>query len=190
MAAKLTDTKEAILNLGRNLIQEVGYHAFSYADIAQKLHIKNAAIHYHFPGKADLYESIVDSHIENYTLLAKELGTVSMPAKTKLEKIFTRYSSLVDCDHICIIGAISSDYKTMPEKVRTKVIMLVELVLKLVEKILQEGKKTGEFTFKESARAQTLLIMTNLAAGVQLARITGKKDFETIRKSIVKQLTV
>jgi hypothetical protein len=64
----------------------------------------------------------------------------------------------------------------------------VELVLILVEKTLQDGKKSGEFSFAESARTKTLLIMTNLSAGVQLARITGKKDFDTILKSILKEL--
>ncbi len=175
--------------MGAALIQEVGYHAFSYADIAKKLQIKNAAVHYHFPGKADLYESIVETHIQNYTMIGQELDRASISSKAKLERIFGRYSNLVDGDRICIIGAIASDYKTLPEKARTKVAELVELVLKLVEKILQEGKKKGDFNFRESARTQTLLIMTNLSAGVQLARITGKKDFETIRKTILKQVT-
>jgi TetR/AcrR family transcriptional regulator, transcriptional repressor for nem operon len=188
MAAKLNDTKSAILQLGAELIQQVGYNAFSYADIAKKMNIKNAAVHYHFPAKADLYESIVDTHIQQYTLMGQEMEQATITAKTKLERIFNRYTNLVDCDRICIIGAIATDYKTLPEKTRTKVATLVELVLKLVEKTLQEGKKKGEFNFTESARVQTLLIMTNLSAGVQLARITGKKDFETIRKSILKQL--
>lgn len=187
--AKVNDTKEAILQLGAALIQQVGYHAFSYADIAKKLEMKNAAVHYHFPGKADLYEGIVDAHINTYTMLAKEMENASIPAKAKLETIFNRYAHLVDCDRICIIGAISTDYSTLPEKVRDKVGLLVGLVLKLVEKILHEGKKKGEFRFSESSRVQTLLIMTNLSAGVQLARITGKKDFDTIRKSIFKQLS-
>ena len=189
MAVKINDTKETILRLGAELIQQVGYHAFSYADIAKKLDIKNAAVHYHFPGKADLYESIVDAHIQNYTRMGQEMEHASITAKAKLEMIFNRYSNLVDCDRICVIGAIAADYKTLPENARAKVATLVDLVLKLVEKTLQEGKKNGEFTFPESARVQTLLIMTNLSAGVQLARITGKKDFETIRKTIIKQLT-
>lgn len=174
--------------MGTELIQQVGYHAFSYADIAKKLEIRNAAVHYHFPAKADLYESIVDAHIHNYTRIGQEMALAAIPAKAKLEKIFGRYTNLVDCDRICIIGAIASDYKTLPEKVRDKVSTLVQLVLKLVERTLQEGKKSGEFKFEEPARVQTLLIMTNLSAGVQLARITGKKDFETIRKTILKQL--
>lgn len=188
MAIKTSDTKEAILQLGAALIQEVGYNAFSYADIAKRLNIKNAAIHYHFPNKADLYDAVVDTHILNYTLIGQEQAKSNATARAKLEVIFNRYSKLVDCDHICIIGAISSDYKTLPEKVRAKVETLVELVLKLVEKTLQDGKKSGEFSFPESARTKTLLIMTNLSAGVQLARITGKKDFDTILKSILKEL--
>ncbi len=131
----------------------------------------------------------MDSHIANYGIIGQEIEQAAIPAKAKLEKIFNRYSHLVDCDRICVIGAIAADYKTLPEKTRIKVATLVELVLKLVEKTLQEGKKNGEFTFTESARVQTLLIMTNLSAGVQLARITGKKDFETIRKTILKQLS-
>ena len=72
------DTKEAILRLGAELIQQVGYHAFSYADIAKKLDIKNAAVHYHFPAKADLYESIVDTHILNYTRMGQEMEQASI----------------------------------------------------------------------------------------------------------------
>lgn len=187
--ADTKDTREAILQLGAELIQQVGYNAFSYANISKKLDIKNAAVHYHFPSKTDLYESVVDAHIENYTKMGQEMELASIPAKAKLEKIISRYSHLVDCDHICIIGAIAADYKTLPEKTRSKVATLVELVLKLVEKTLQEGRKKGEFKFTETARVQTLLIMTNLSAGVQMARITGKKDFETIRRSILRQLT-
>ena len=157
MSIKLNDTKAAILQLGAALIQEVGYNAFSYADIAKQLNIKNAAIHYHFPNKADLYDGIVDTHIQYYTMMGLEMAKASTTAKAKLETIFNRYSNLVDGDRICIIGAISSDYKTLPEKVKTKVTTLVELVLKLVEKTLQEGKKNGEFTFTEPARIKTML---------------------------------
>ena len=58
----------------------------------------------------------------------------------------------------------------------------------MVEQTLAEGKKQGELHFSETARTQALLIMTNLAAGVQLARISGKKDYTIIRKALIKQL--
>ena len=48
------DTREEILNTAESLWQHRGYNAFSYHHIAVQLGIRNAAIHYHFPGKEDL----------------------------------------------------------------------------------------------------------------------------------------
>lgn len=185
-----TGTKEEILRIGKQLIQEFGYNAFSYADISKELNIKNAAVHYHFRAKEDLLVGILENNIEQYRALGHYLQANEMSSKVKLEKFIERYSMLVDSDCICIIGSVASDFNTLPAGVKEKIGELVELVLGMVEKVLQEGKKNGSFQFTETARAQTLLVMTNLAAGVQLARITGKKDYETIRKAIIRQLTM
>ncbi|TDO27102.1 TetR/AcrR family transcriptional regulator [Sediminibacterium goheungense] len=188
MTARNTDTKEEIVRIGTALIKSHGYNAFSYADIAEKLQVRNAAIHYHFRGKEDLLSEIIDQYIESYTLLDKQLKAAGASATVVLEKFIERYSCLVDANSICIIGSIASDFNTLPESVKEKVKQLVGLVLKLVEQTLVAGKKTGEFTFSEVPKTQTLLVMTNLAAGVQLARITGKRDYDTIKKAIIRQL--
>lgn len=188
MTARNTDTKEEIVRIGTALIKSHGYNAFSYADIAEKLQVRNAAIHYHFRGKEDLLSEIIDQYIESYTLLDKQLKATGATATVVLEKFIERYSCLVDANSICIIGSIASDFNTLPESVKEKVKQLVGLVLKLVEQTLVAGKKTGEFSFTELPKTQTLLVMTNLAAGVQLARITGKRDYDTIKKAIIRQL--
>lgn len=188
MTARNTDTKEEIVRIGTALIKSHGYNAFSYADIAEQLQVRNAAIHYHFRGKEDLLSEIIDQYIELYTSLDKQLKAAGASASVALEKFIERYSCLVDANSICIIGSIASDFNTLPESVKEKVQQLVHLVLKLVEQTLAAGKKTGEFQFDESPRVQTLLVMTNLAAGVQLARITGKKDYDTIKKALIRQL--
>lgn len=188
MAVRNSDTKEEILQIGKQLIQSMGYNAFSYADISKELNIKNAAVHYHFPGKQDLLSGLLDNYLEHYTQLGQQLFSIDLPAIKKLEKFIEPYSCLVDSNSICIIGSVASDYKTLPEIVKSKIIQLVELVLGMVEQTLRDGKRKGELDFKESARTQALLVMTNLAAAVQLARITGKADYDTVRKAILRQL--
>ncbi|TAH00342.1 MAG: TetR/AcrR family transcriptional regulator [Sphingobacteriales bacterium] len=188
MAALANDTKTQILELGIQLIQQHGYQAFSYADIARALHIKNAAVHYHFPAKEDLYLAIVQYYIDVYQHMARQMNETQLSPKQQLDRFIQRYADLVDANKICIIGAASADYNNMPEAVKKKVTELVDYVLGLVEKTLAAGKRNGSFAFTETAKNQTMLLMTNLAAGVQLARITGKKDFENIRKSILKTI--
>ena len=176
MSVRNIDTKEEILRIGKQFIQYYGYNAFSYADIARELNIKNAAVHYHFRGKEDLLMALIDNYIENYQLLAKQLQNSKMGTIGKLDKFIEPYTNLCETDN------------TLPESVKSQITSLIDLVLTMVEQTLLEGKKKGEIHFLESARTQALLIMTNLAAGVQLARISGKKDYNIIRKALIKQL--
>ncbi len=50
----LPDTRTLILDVAQELVQSRGYNGFSYRDIALRLGVRNAAIHYHFPSKGDL----------------------------------------------------------------------------------------------------------------------------------------
>ena len=45
---------DEILEVGQELIQTVGYDGFSYRDIADRVGIKSASIHYYYPAKTDL----------------------------------------------------------------------------------------------------------------------------------------
>jgi AcrR family transcriptional regulator len=188
VTARNTDTKQEIIRIGKSLIRTYGYNAFSYADISRELNMKNAAVHYHFRGKEDLLAGILDNYIEEYHLLSKQLQASSLTGFQKLEKFIERYSSLAEGNCICIIGSVASDYNTLPESVKEKTTQLIDLAVSMIEKILQDGKRKGELHFDESARTRTLLLLTNLAAGVQLARISGKKDYEAIRKAVINQL--
>ena len=189
MTPRNTDTKDEILRLGTELIQTYGYNAFSYADISKELNIKNAAVHYHFPGKEDLLAGIIEQYIERYKELDKALSRQGVTSKQKIEAFVNKYSLLAEQNKICIIGSVCSDYNTMPDSVKSKLTELIELVLGMVEKVLKEGKAKGDFNFSETPYNQGLLIMTNLAAGVQLSRITGRKDYAAICRGIMKQIS-
>ena len=100
MTARNTDTKEEIIRIGKELIKLYGYNAFSYADISKQLNMKNAAVHYHFPGKEDLLAGILENYIADYMALGKQLQASGWSAMQKLEKFIERYSWLVECNSI------------------------------------------------------------------------------------------
>ena len=52
------DTATVILDIAERLVQRRGFNGFSYADIAAELGITKASLHYHFPSKAELGESL------------------------------------------------------------------------------------------------------------------------------------
>ncbi|MGR7122804.1 TetR/AcrR family transcriptional regulator, partial [Klebsiella aerogenes] len=70
-------TYDSLLDLADTLIQENGYQGFSYADLASKLGIRKASIHYHFPAKTDL--GIAYCERKEKRLLQMEESLLSVP---------------------------------------------------------------------------------------------------------------
>ena len=56
------DTREKIMDRAAHLLMNRGFNGFSYRDISSHLGVKNAAVHYHFPAKADLAMALVDEY--------------------------------------------------------------------------------------------------------------------------------
>lgn len=46
----------------RQLLTTGGYKNFSYADLAERVGIRKASIHHHFPGKEDLVKAVVQEY--------------------------------------------------------------------------------------------------------------------------------
>ncbi|NJK45439.1 MAG: TetR/AcrR family transcriptional regulator [Pleurocapsa sp. SU_196_0] len=59
-------TAERVLDVAQHLVQTRGFNGFSYADIAARLGIRNAAIHYHYPSKADLGQALARRYRQTF----------------------------------------------------------------------------------------------------------------------------
>jgi hypothetical protein len=57
--ARPAATTTRILDVAERLVQTRGHNGFSYADVASELGITRAALHYHYPGKAELGEALI-----------------------------------------------------------------------------------------------------------------------------------
>jgi len=60
--ARISDTREQIMDRAAQLLMSRGFNGFSYRDISTHLGVKNAAVHYHFPAKADLAIALIDEY--------------------------------------------------------------------------------------------------------------------------------
>lgn len=182
----MADTKESIVLLGDRLIRKKGYNAFSYADIAKELGVKNAAVHYHFPNKTDLGLAIIDYHLEsleNFKKQTQELGSFQ-----KINAFLGIYDHIKFDNKVCLVGAMATDWDTVEEVIQSKMKVFADEILKWLRLVLQEGLDQKIFTFSSSVETKALMIVTNMLAATQLARITGGTNFETVRGEVLKGL--
>ncbi len=66
MARRRGETRKDILNAAEQFLQLRGYNGFSYHHISAELGVRNAAVHYHFPTKADLGAAVIRRFRENF----------------------------------------------------------------------------------------------------------------------------
>ena len=166
------DTRTAILDLAEQLMLDRGYNGFSYATIAASLGIRNAAIHYHFPGKSDLGVAVIERSRGRFLEWARQLDQASATPVERLEAFFRRYMRHLELGRrVCLGGSLETDYKTLPDVMQAETTAFVTMVLSWWEKVLEEGRRTGVFSFPGDARDQAVVVMSTLQGALQSSRV-------------------
>lgn len=179
----MSDTKEHIIQLGEDLIRNIGYNSFSYLDISKPLEIKNAAVHYYFPKKTDLAIEILKRSRDKFQKMMDE--SRGDTALSKLKKFIMIYTESNKQDKMCLIGAMITDVSTFEPGLQDELKITVDDIITKLTYILKEGMDKGEFSFKETPKTKALLVITNMLASLQLSRVTGKRDYALIEKAVI-----
>ena len=171
---RLTDTREQIMDRAAQLLMSRGFDGFSYRDISSHLGVKNAAVHYHFPAKADLALALLDEYRQTLRTQTSEFMAYGGPALPQLEGFFSFTS--YQCTKgrcICPFGAFSIDYNELPENIRNATASFLDETIKWLTQVLEVGRQQEEFSFSGDARSKALLILAGLQGARQMARVNG-----------------
>ena len=114
--------------------------------------------------------------------------TSTVAPQQKLHIFISIYDPLNEEGNICIVGALASAMNTVSDPTAAHLKDFATTTINWVTDILEEGTATGAFKFAALPRTKALMIITNMIASLQLARVTGKQDFETIKDTIIKEL--
>ena len=180
--------REKILELGENLIRTKGYNAFSYYDISKELGIKNAAIHYYFPTKANLGTSIVKTNIQRFEEMIGNMNILKFNEWQQLDALIKIYVKSHREKKLCIVGSMGPDFNTLDDSTKIELIRMTELIMEWLTDLLKRGKDNKTFAFAEEPRQKAAIIFSNLVASLQLSRIMGKFDHKGFYQSIIEDL--
>jgi AcrR family transcriptional regulator len=167
-------TKIEILDLAENLLLDRGFNGFSYASISSVLKIRNAAIHYYFPAKADLGVAIIQRARERFAGWTRDQRMVAKSPAEKLEAFFRSYLRFLKAgQQVCLGGALETDFKTLPPEMQIETKKFAADILGWMEGVLERGRGKHTFSFPGEARDQAILILSSLQGALQMTRAVG-----------------
>jgi TetR/AcrR family transcriptional regulator, transcriptional repressor for nem operon len=177
MAAKRStdtnDTAARILDIGERLVQVRGFNGFSYADVASELDMTKAALHYHFPGKAELGRALIARYTQRFAEALAEIDARIPEAPDKLAAYAGLYSEVLRGHRMCLCGMLAAEYQTLPEPMRDAVIAFIDANEAWVENVLSEGQRAGNIALAGTASDAARLIVSGLEGAMLVARPYG-----------------
>jgi len=165
------ETAERALDISERLVQVRGFNGFSYADIAAELGVTKAALHYHFSGKAELGEALIDRYTSRFVAALDAIDAQPLDAPGKLAAYADIYLGVLRRHRMCLCGMLAAEYQTLPAAMQRAVVHFFDVNEVWLERVLDEGQRAGTLRHRGSARAAAQVVLGTLEGAMLVARL-------------------
>ncbi len=187
---KHSDTKTQILDVAQDLIQRRGVNGMSFKDISETIGIRRASIHHHFETKEKLLEALMTRYSQEYGSAIEDIVASSASAKNKLTrymKLFLKTAEADPPEKACMCGMLAAEIASIGEQAARLVVDYSESSVQQIARILDQGKKNGEFQFNGDINVMARMIFSFLEGGLIFVRANGQKQqFKAMTKQVFK----
>jgi TetR/AcrR family transcriptional regulator, transcriptional repressor for nem operon len=184
------NTATRILDVAERLVQTRGFNGFSYADIAAELGITKASLHYHFPGKAELGEALINRYGERFAEALTAIDDSDSDAREKLDAYVDLYAEVLRGQRMCLCGILAAEYQTLPEPMRDAVIRFFDDNETWLKGVLAQGRSSGTLSFPEPPGQAAQMILGGLEGAMLVARPYGDlKRFKSAADGLLTSVT-
>lgn len=182
--AESSPTANQILDVAETLIQRRGYNAVSYGDLAAELDLTTAAIHYHFPSKADLGQAVVARYRRANADERAGIRARTDTVQARLEQYVELYADVLTDGGLCLCGVLAADAATLPAEVHREVQAFFDDQTDWLTSVLAEGADvTDRLEGCKSARQAAELFLAAVE-GAMLVHRTPRKELNAYRASL------
>lgn len=168
------DTATRILDVAERLVQSRGFNGFSYADVATELGITKASLHYHFPGKGELGQALVERYSAHFAAALEEIDTGGGDAPAKLDAYARIYADVLRQKRMCLCGMLAADYDTLPRPMREAVIRFFDANETWLTSVFEQGQAEGSVRLDGSAGEAAQALIGGLEGALLVARPYGE----------------
>ena len=186
------ETADRILQTARTLISDLGYSAFSYADIAEAVQIRKASIHHHFPTKASLVIAVLKAHRERLLEGTQLLSQNINDPQARLHAYVQYWEGCIRDKNqpFCIAALLAAELPSLPEEVRFEVQQHFLALNGWIRETLEEGIRKRTLKLQGTLEDEAQTFMATIHGAMLSARALGSCDvFQTVTTSALQRIS-
>ncbi|MFC4454752.1 TetR/AcrR family transcriptional regulator [Deinococcus sonorensis] len=166
-------TRDRILDVAQQLVQQRGFSSVAYRDISTALGIRNASIHHHFPSKTDLGTALVQRYRRQIETQLTHLSDTEPSPLQRLRAYLTGYQGVVHEDgRICLCTQLTSEDCILPAAIQQELDAFFTFSEEWLTRALAEGQQQGELQFSGSATDTAQVLLATVEGAMLMARAT------------------
>ncbi len=178
----------AVLDAAEALAQTRGYNGFSYADIAARLGVTKASLHYHFASKAELGRALIERYHAGFAAALEAIDQATDEPCAKLERYVALYDAVMRNDRMCLCGMLART----GDAARADAAAAAR-VLRRQRALARGGTRAGvprrPFMFSEGASERARVLLGSLEGAMLVARsYADPKRFRAAADSLLAYL--
>lgn len=160
---------EEVLDAAEALARSGGYHGFSFRDVAARVGIKSASVHYHFPTKADLGAAVARRYTERFlAALGDPADPAAAPGELVARYVAAFRHALAVERRMCLCGMLGSEVAALPAEVAAEAKAFFERNIAWLEIVL--ARRARAPAGNPAARRQALSVLAALEGALIVAR--------------------
>jgi TetR/AcrR family transcriptional regulator, transcriptional repressor for nem operon len=186
------ETADRILQTAKTLISDLGYSAFSYADIAEAVQIRKASIHHHFPTKASLVVAVLKAHRERLLQGTEFLTQKIDDPLARLRAYVQHWEGCIrdKSQPFCIAALLAAELPSLPEEVRFEVQQHFLALSGWIRETLEEGIKKRKLKLHGTPEDEAQTFMATVHGAMLSARSLGSCDvFHAVTTSALQRIS-
>ncbi len=182
-------TAGRILDVAEQLAQTRGYNGFSYADVAAEVGVTKASLHYHFPSKAILGQTLVARYASRFALTLQEIAALEVGATEKFRRYINLYGETLRRERMCLCGILAAEWDTLPASIQDEIRAFFVANEEWLTTLLTLGRSSGAFAFDAHPRELAALATATLEGAMLLARSGPELDrFERVAEHLLRSI--
>jgi TetR/AcrR family transcriptional repressor of nem operon len=154
-------------------VQERGFNAFSYADIAAELGVTPASLHYHFPGKAELGRALIERYSARFADALEAIAEHESSADAMLRAYAELHLEVLRGGKLCLCGMLAADYPTLPPAMQEAVRAFFDMNRRWVAGVLERGRLDGSFRYAAAPDEVARALVGSLQGAMLITRPDG-----------------
>lgn len=176
----MKDRREQLLDVAQDIIQRRGYNAFSYQDLCNRVHIRKASIHHHFPKKEDIGLALIKRYTEKFSEIIHNIPAEHTSPRAQLEAycyLFDYTLSSSNYEKLCLGGIMGAELLTLPKTIHRAIAEFCRVNEEWLREVIQAGITQGVFKPETDPDNMARLIFSGVEGAMLAARIEGRKEY-------------